>query len=251
MTLLLVAMLAAPLPVEPVTLPDKGSMQLGKNVGGHGAPNVTWDFNGAPKDGFDGVRIAIAPQSYEGDKKNFIYWAYDGVYMNGKTYYAGLQPNGEFGHTALFSVFGAGTHPKAPHCKAGADMGSGTSCHIPYEWLEGRAYEFTIQMIDSDSDSTTWEGAVVDLTTKNRTVIGVVQTGKDRGLLKPWATTFAEVYKGPKDCKERQKSEVLFYRPVAYRNGREYPAVLRGVNTNSGCVAFYGDGKNYVFVDSD
>ena len=250
MTFLLLTLLAVPpLPVEQVTIPEKGSLQLGKNVGGHGAPNVTWQFDGAPADGFDAVRVVISPRSYSDEKKNFIYWAYDGVFMNGKTYYAGLQPNGEFGHTALFSVFGPGTHPKAEHCKAGADMGSGTSCHIPYQWVEERAYQFTVQMIASDASSTTWEGAVIDLTSKKRTVIGVIQTAKDRGLLKPWATTFAEFYKGPKDCKLRPASEVLFFRPVAYRDGVEYQATLRGVNTNSGCVEFYGDGKRYVYVD--
>jgi hypothetical protein len=241
--------LAAALPIEQVKVPEKSGIQLGTHAGSKGAPNVSWEFAGAPKDGFDGVRVAISPREVHGDK-NFVYWAYDGVFMNNLTYYAGLQPKGEFGKTALFSVFGSGTHPKAPHCKAGADMGSGTSCHIPYEWKQGGAYELTIQQIAKDDQGSTWEGAIVDLATRERTVIGVVSVGKERGLLKPWAVTFIEYFRHVNSCAEQPFSEVLFYRPVAYRGGKEFPANIKSMNLNSGCTpGFYGDGKSYVYVD--
>lgn len=70
-----------------------------------------------------------------GYPKPYWFWAYQSSFENGGTVYFGLQPNGEYGKTALFSIFGPGTQAMNASCKSGADSTkpeSGTSCHIPY-----------------------------------------------------------------------------------------------------------------------
>jgi hypothetical protein len=238
------------LPVERVVIPPKSPVQLGQNLGKKGSPNVGWLFNGAPADGLDAVRATISPRAYFNPGKNFIYWAFDSVFVHGETYYAGLQPNGEFGKTALFSVFGPETSSKSKACKVGADYGAGTSCHIHYDWQLEHSYQFTVALVGTAGRTTTWEGAVVDVATGVRTVIGDITVGVSRGYLAPWALTFVEYFRHIDSCAEEPFSEVLFFRPVGYRNGKEYKATLHSMNLNTGCgQIFYGDGRNYVYVD--
>jgi len=239
------------IPVESVTVPPRAPARQGINAGKKGSPNVGWLFDGAPADGLDAVRVTISPRTYqEPHGKNFVYWAFDSVFAHGETYYVGLQPNGEYGKTALFSIFGPGTSSKSSSCKQGADYGAGTSCHIPYDWQTGRAYQLTVQLVAAGNGTTTWEGAVNDVSSGARNVIGAVTVGSARGYLAPWGLTFVEYFHHIDSCAQQPYSEVLFFRPVGYRGGREYKGALHSLNLNTGCGQdFFGDGRSYVYVD--
>jgi hypothetical protein len=244
--------LLASIPHAPVPFPPKVGPLPGKAVGPKGgAPHVAWKYAGAHPPGFDTVRITISPQSYAAGNANAIYWAFDSVFQDGSTYYTGLQPNGQYGKTALFSVFGPGTTPRAPYCKSGADNGPGTSCHIPYEWQLGREYELVVALVDGDAAWMTWEGAVFDLTTGERTLIGDITVPAARGLLRSWwGTTFAEYFHHIDSCAEQPASEVLFFNPFGYRSGVEYAGEISTMDNGDKCNAiFYGDGRTYAYVD--
>ena len=110
--------------------------------------------------------------------------------------------------------------------------------------------QFTVALVGTAGRTTTWEGAVIDVATGVRTVIGDITVGVSRGYLAPWALTFVEYFRHIDSCAEEPFSEVLFFRPVGYRNGKEYKATLHSMNLNTGCgQIFYGDGRDYVYVD--
>ncbi len=212
---------------------------------------MSWTYPGAPEDGLDAMRITMSPQSYSAGDQNFVYWAYDSKFMNGDTYYMGLQPNGEYGKTALFSVFNPGSSSSSPSCKSGADEGPGTSCHIHYPWELKHTYQFTVVLVARSTNTMTWEGSITDLTTQIRTVIGDIDVQASRGYLRPdWAVTFDELFKRSIPCSSQPLSEILFFRPYGYRSGREYPGNLKSLNINSGCnPVFYSDHEESVYVD--
>jgi hypothetical protein len=240
------------IPHGSTAIPPKVGPLPGQAVGPKGgAPHVGWKYPGALPPGFDAVRITMSPQSFAAGKANAIYWAFDSVFQDGSTYYTGLQPNGQYGETALFSVFGPGATPRAPYCKSGADNGPGTSCHIPYAWELGHQYELTVALVDGDAQTTTWEGAVFDLATGVRTLIGDITVPASRGLLKSsWGTTFAEYFHHIDSCTEQPASEVLFFNPFGYRSGREYAAEISSLDNGDRCnAAFFGDGRTYAYVD--
>jgi hypothetical protein len=239
------------IPHEQITLPAKGSAQPGTNLGKKGSANVSWEYPGAPADGLDAMRITMSPQSYTDPNHNFVYWAYDSKFIHGETYYMGLQPNGKFGKTALFSVFGPESSSKSPECKSGADDGNGTSCHIHYPWELQHTYQFTVALVGEDAKTATWAGSVTDLTTQVRTIIGDITVSSARGYLRPdWAVTFDELFERSIPCSAQPHSEILFFHPVGYRHGQEYPGVLKSLNINSGCnPKFYSDNMDFVYID--
>lgn len=183
--------LPAPLPPRPQAgLPPRMPPQQGGHVGAAGAANVDWQFTGAPRDGLDTMRATMSPRGYDNPGQNFIYWAFQGYFVQGQGWYVGLQPSGEFGKTALFSVFGEGSTPLDPACKAGADNGAGTHCHIPYPWDTGRAYQFVVTLVAGNAGTSTWQGSVQDLATGATTVIGAIGVTAAHGYLKASGVNF-------------------------------------------------------------
>jgi hypothetical protein len=191
----------------------------------------------------------MTPQRVDTFPKNFVYWAFQGAFMDKSVWYMGLQPNGEFGETALFSVFGKGTSAKSASCKEGADGGAGTHCHIQYPWALGKPYELIVTLASADSVTMTWEGAVADLESGAVTVIGDFSVEASRGLLSATGVTFSEFFKRPTPCAEQPRSEVLFDDLYAYRTGKAFEGVVSGLNDNAGCgPTFFGDGKKAVYL---
>jgi len=240
----------AAIPHPRVDIPQKGEVLAGIRQGGKGATNVGWLYPLEPHKGFDAVRVTVSPRLAARGDQNFIYWAFDSVFMDNETWYVGLQPNGEFGKTALFSVFGKGSYPKSAACKSGADGGAGTHCHIHYEWQLGHSYEFTVALVAANAELSTWEGAIFDLTSGERTLIGDIDVPSARGYLKAEAMTFSEYFHRTTKCPDQPASEVLFLRPVGYRNGKEYLGKVHSLNANSGCnPSFYSDNDGFAYVD--
>ena len=241
---------AAAVAHAPVSIPPRWPAVPGKLAGAPGSSSVDWHFPGAPHEGIDLIRVAMSPRAYDNPEHNAVYWAFQGYFTQGEVYYFGLQPNGQYGKTALFSVFGKGSSPRAPSCKPGADNGSGTSCHIPYAWESGHAYQFVVALVAADADNSTWQGTVEDLATGVVTVIGDVEVTSAHGLLKAAGGNFAEYFHRSTPCPAQPRSEILFFQPVGYRNGHAFPGVFQQADIRSGCnPAFFGDGKTYVYVD--
>ncbi len=237
-----------PHPQEPV--PEKPAEQPGINPGKKGATNAGWLFPLEPHQGFDTLRVTMSPRFAKDIDHNFIYWAYDSTFIDLSTWYVGLQPEGELGRTALFSVFGQGTQPENANCKSGADGGAGTHCHIHYEWQLEHEYEFQVTLKEVQGDRAIWEGSVLDLSSNQRTLIGDISVPASRGYIRAAANTFTEYFHRSTKCPDQPRSEVLFFRPVGYRAGKEYFGKLHSMNANSSCnPRFFSDGSDFVYID--
>ena len=249
-------MVPAPVAHEMVTVPEKGAILEGKDAGNTGASAIVWKFAEMPRTGFDTLRIVISPRELV-EKDNFVYWAYQDWFMNGMPFYFGLQPNGSFrngetGKMALFSVFGPGSSSQNGDCFGSADGGAGTSCHLHYDWRSNDRYEFTVALVAEDAATMTWEGSVYDLDQGKGKMIGRITVTRDHGYMKPFGgVSFVEHYRRDLSCGQQPESEVLYFAPRGYRDGRESVGMVRALEENSGCNTwFFGDGKGYVYVDA-
>ncbi|NMP25630.1 DUF3472 domain-containing protein [Rahnella sp. SAP-1] len=137
------------------------------------------------------------------------YWAYQGWFMSEGAFYFGLQPNGHYGKTALFSVFGKGTQSSFSSCKGGADStnpDTGMSCHIPYDWEIGHKYTFNVKRINLDAKQSlaTWKGIVTDQTTGEQTTIGEIKVPARWSDIVPSIIGWAEWFQnGGLTCAQR------------------------------------------------
>ena len=186
---------------------------------------------------------------------DYYYWAYETGFMNRQQFYFGLQPNGEFGKTALFSVFGTGTSSDAHYryCKSGADGGSGTSCHIPYKWTLGHFYDFTVTLVGLSGTQEEWEGNVYDDVTGARTFIGKIVVPASAGYLDlNGGGAFDEYFAwGEHPCPNEPLSSILYLTPTGFLNGKATTTALSAIRANSGCnVKAYSDNASYVFLDN-
>jgi len=250
------AQISHPLP----TLPPKATPPAGSVVqgGGSGAEDVYYHYSiNSPPDGYDALNYTMSPQTYETSKTNeFYYGALQNYYQNscpGCGYYFGLQPLGQYGKTALFSVFGAGTSSSSPACAAGADGGPGTSCHIPYGWTLGHFYDFTVTEVGSTSSTVTWKGNVTDDNTGTTTLIGDVTVPYAWGLLSNSGSIAFDEYFGSDPCPKQPFSENLYFTPTGYRGGTSYAGAINsnGLVKNAGCnVVFYSDASTYAYIDA-
>jgi hypothetical protein len=159
----------------------------------------------------------------------------------------GLQPNREFGKTALFSIFGAGSSSKSTNCKSGADEGDDTSCHMSYPWELQHIYQFTAVLITEDAKATTLGGSVTDLTTQARTVIGDITVSSARGYRGLIGRLrLMNSLNSLSTARPSHISEILFFHPVGYRRGA---STLKSLNINSRCnPKFYSNNKYIVQI---
>ena len=151
----------------------------------------------------------------------------------------GLQPDGEYGRTALFSFFGQGTSSSFHACAAGADGGQGTSCHIPYPWELGHTYKFLVRQMSQDAaeGTTTWKATVTDTATNQPVTIGVVSVPASWGLIVPGNMAWAEWFHGPDPCGQRTYFRVRYDSPTGYLKGVAYPESVAA--TTPGTCATY------------
>ena len=187
-----------------------------------------------------------APLSY--------YWAFYTFFTNAgnNPFYFGLQPLGEYGKTALFSVFGNGTSSTYWYCKPGADTGQGTSCHIPYDWTVGNDYDFMVTIAQTGNGETTWQAHVYDVQNKETTFIGSVTVPESTGIEQGPAVAFDEYFTWMwHPCPTQPFSEILFFTPVYYFKGKPYNSHITSLNLNNNCNArFFSDHSSYVYIDA-
>lgn len=240
--------------VTPPKIPATGGCK-----GCSGAQNIGYATKGQPGEGFDAVSFRMRPLTDKGTANETApqayYWAYYNFLTNsGSPFYFGLQPLGEYGKTALFSVFGEGTssNPDYQYCKPGADAGSGTSCHLPYSWEVGKDYDFMVVMAKSGSGETTWEGYVHDVERQETTLIGAITVASSTGIQAGPNVAFDEYFLYRQyPCPNQPLSEILFFTPVSYYKGKPYNGHITSLNVNSGCnVQFYSDSSSYVYIEA-
>ncbi len=189
--------------------------------------------------GFDTYQWTMEVQSLGTTPKPYWYWAQQSYFQSTGVFYFGLQPNGQYGKTALFSFFGDGTSSSYPSCATGADTGSGTSCHIAYPWKIGRSYTFTVVKGETSpsAGTTSWSAQVEDSVTGESTTIGVVQVPTTWGLIQPGNLVFSEWFEDDRACDKRTSFNVLFGSPIGYLKGTAYPETVSGTSPGT-CVTF-------------
>ena len=205
-------------------------------------------------------------------EKDSSYSSDTNVYVSatrGGIYYTGIQPhaNGTVGFR--FSSFVAGTTPKSPNCRGGADGGSGVTCALdglPY--TPNGKYTITVKRQDSDDSRVTYEGLVKDETTGTTTQIGAwsLPEGYDGRILSPFNGT-VELYSVGfgKTCADIPLSNVTYSnilyngkpaKPEIEVHHRQPPFQLDTVDTCAGVPhstsgkVTYSDGQ-YTISNSD
>ncbi len=223
-----------------------------------GSQNVAYDNKGQPGAGFDAVSFRMRPMTDQGVSWSkaplAYYWAFYSFFTNAgnNPFYFGLQPLGEYGKTALFSVFGSGTSSTYEYCKPGADTGPGTSCHIPYDWTVGNDYDFMVTIAQTGNGETTWQAHVYDVQNKETTFIGSVTVPKSTGIEQGPVVAFDEYFTWMSHpCPTQPFSEILFFTPVYYFKGKPHNSNISSLNLNNNCNAkFFSDHSSYVYIDA-
>jgi hypothetical protein len=169
-------------------------------------PSITFNVDQS-NGGMNSVYADMEVDRLSGHPKPYWYWAYQGGFEGGNNYYFGMQPNGEYGKTALFSIFGAGTQGVTASCKSGADStnpDSGTSCHIPYIWQRNHRYTFKVALTDHVQGKNIWTGTITDTQAKQTTTIGAISVPDSWKLISPTLYAWAEWYAGGElSCAQR------------------------------------------------
>lgn len=183
------------------------------------------------------------------DVKSYYYWALQDGFLNGGSFYYGLQPYGSCPtggncKIALFSFFGNGATSTSPNCKPGADNGPGTSCHIPYNWSIGVPYTFSITLTTTDTtnNTETWTGTVKDGNTGVTTSIGnwtiPGQNAPQPGLIGTEAVSFVEYYLSVNGgCSQEPYALVNMSVPTGYSQGNVYPGGVNSTKPTTQCAS--------------
>ena len=212
---------------------------MAQNNAGDPAKTPVIHFSAPPVAGFDKYEWTFRVEDYAGDRPPW-YWAQQNAFQSTGTYYWGLQVAGPYGLTALYSFFGAETHSSYLYCETGADGGSGTTCRIPYKWIEGRDYKFTATLEGEypSRSKQIWSGTITDLTTGVTTVIGVVAVPRSWGLVRPGNIAWAEwFWGGEKTCEQRSYFRALYDAPVGYLDGIPYQETITKTNPDT-CASY-------------
>lgn len=102
--------------------------------------------------------------------------------------YTGLQQDNNQGKKAIFSIWDVGNaqtaFPAAQNCQRFGHEGAGTMCLLPFQWKAGHEYKLRIwRLADSYNGSTEkWGSWVIDYTTGEETLIGVIEVKNSNGF---------------------------------------------------------------------
>ncbi|MGR9108205.1 MAG: DUF3472 domain-containing protein [Gammaproteobacteria bacterium] len=222
-----------------------------------GAQGIYYSFENEPVSGFDAIKFRMRPMTDHPDNNTLAYyWAYSDYFVGSQNLlYFGLQPRGQHGKTALFSVFYAGTSadPSTPQCKPGADNYPGTNCHIGYPWSVGKDYDFTVTLAKVERGKETWEGRVYDVATKQSTLIGKIIVASTTGIGKEGNHfAFDEYFRYQEyPCQSQPASEILFFTPTGYYQSQAHPGSISSLALKGGCnVRFFSDNRTYSYIDA-
>ncbi|CAK7903385.1 hypothetical protein CAAN1_07S07184 [[Candida] anglica] len=157
-----------------------------------------------------------------------LFMATSTEFQNSKVAYFGFQPRPGPKGRVSYSVFGEGTYTSHHLCYPGADAGPGVTCQSDFEWVPGRNYTLSSNLVETlDNKSTVWQGWCRDDVTGERTDIGRYTVDASFGLIKNYAAQWLEQYLPP----NKEYHQPLFCTPEAgystwvptfYNNGKEY-----------------------------
>jgi len=204
---------------------------------------TNWNWN-APAEGYNSFEHNLLIEKVTPDATYF--WSHQFQIVGGDGGYIGLQShgsrvNGTVGKTAIFSIFSSGIAGTAGSCivqQAGFDgyNTSGTSCRVPFEWVEGRTYKLRVAYMSTDSTGKWWGGWVTDTSTGVETFIAQIKVPTTWKGLGAWSVMWTEYFGvQPATCDQLPYSKVRFYTPKA--NGSILPASTSNfLSTSSTCT---------------
>lgn len=204
---------------------------------------TNWSWS-APAEGYNSFEHNLLIEKVTPDSTYF--WSHQFQMVGGDGGYIGLQShgsrvNGTVGKTAIFSIFSSGIAGTAGSCivqQAGFDgyNTSGTSCRVPFEWVEGRTYKLRVAYMSSDSTGKRWGGWVTDTSTGVETFIAQIKVPTTWKGLGAWSVMWTEYFGvQPATCDQLPYSRVRFYTPKA--NGSIVPASMSNfLSTSSTCT---------------
>ena len=213
-------------------------------LNGPGIPGgmVATDYSvsGGPSAGIDDITYSTTVLVEPTRSSDHYFWADQFSFTGGHVGYIGLQPRPDSGGTpqgaAYFSVFGAGVTTTDPNCSAGADGGSGWSCHVAFAYQLGHTYHLNVTRSGPD----TWTGSVADAADGARTHIATWTVPSGWGALGAASGAFTEYYsKLPNGCADLPYALVVNGAPVA-EHGTVRGAIT-GAHTYGGTSGAYVD----------
>lgn len=184
---------------------------IDKPWGPTGIVSVQYTVPGAPKSGFD--RITFPMNIEKSPEARGYYYAMQYRFINGNLGYIGLQPRGKDSGLAIFSVFGSGVKPVAPHCTGSADGGEGSSCSKKINLVFGHKYNLTVKR--DDKNQNVWRGYVEDTVTGEINEIGAWQPRDGSQGIKNSEGGFVEYYPQINSCLKLSLTKSFFGAPIA------------------------------------
>lgn len=224
-----IAGLAAAVPALGGTPASGGALASGETPASGGTPGgmaaVDYDLAAAPARGLETLSYPLTVLR-NASATAYWYWADEFNFTAKGTAYFGLQPNGQYGRTGLFSVFGQGTAKRRSWCVNGADAGPGTSCHIRYRWVVGRTYRLTVRLSSQAKSTRTWLGTVRNLASGVTTTLGAWSVPRSWGLLQRASGGFAEYFGPVSSCRAIPQMVVRYGAPTGTAGSRTYRGIV-------------------------
>lgn len=172
-------------------------------------------FAEIPARGFYSLDSFVTVLSDEGQTDYM--WAQQLRFAKGDQAYVGLQSNGvidgsRVGKMAIFSVY-SGVAGHGSTCDAFTGEGSGFSCRIPYEWVEGREYRLRVHEVccaEQPAQEERWGAWVLDTVTGTETLIGSITVPGSWGWIESSTTAFTSYFGDLTDCNEMPYAKARF-----------------------------------------
>lgn len=182
-----------------------------KRWGPTGIVRIKYTIPGTPESGFN--RIAFPMRVEKDPQERGFFYSMGYEFINGNEGYIGLQPRVQNSGLAVFSVFGSGVKPIAPHCTRSADHREGSSCSKIINLVFGHTYNLTVKR--DDKDSKIWRGYVEDTVSGEVNEIGAWQPREGSEGLKGSNGGFVEYYPPINSCSKIPYTESFFGSPIA------------------------------------
>ena len=191
-------------------------------------PNGTYSWYrwSGPPAGFNAIQHELTVEMLDGDPT--YYWAHQVFFINGGPAYTGIQSHGnsvsgKIGKTAVFSIFDSAVSGTTGNCHVidkdfdGYSGRKGTSCRIPYDWVLGRKYQFTMRLEGTNNLGRYWSGYVRDTVTGADTLIGNINIPSNWQGLSNQSVQWTEYFGAqPATCNALPLSRVRFSFPRTY-----------------------------------
>lgn len=152
------------------------------------------------------------------------FWAQQFWFHRGDGGYIGIQSDGDINgkrqKIAIFSIWKSVSAGKSVIHESSAEPfgheGSGFSCKIPFEWLEGTVYKVVLQKVVLDSGRNTWQGSIVDTSNGESSIIGRIEIPNGWGNLQPESNFFVEYFRPVESCESTPFQKSAFENPVMF-----------------------------------